>query len=93
MSKRFTDTALWEEAWFLELSSKYKLFWVFIKDRCDGAGVWPINERNLKHYIGEKIDIQDALIELNMDDSGQIVCYNRRANFRGYCTETVTETT
>jgi len=29
----------------------------------------------------------------NMDDAGQIVCYNRRANFRGYCTATVTETT
>lgn len=28
-----------------------------------------------------------------MDDSLQIVCFNRRANFRGYCTETVTETT
>ena len=28
-----------------------------------------------------------------MDDSIQIVCFNRRANFRGYCTETVTETT
>jgi len=28
-----------------------------------------------------------------MDDAGQIVCYNRRANFRGYCTATVTETT
>ncbi len=28
-----------------------------------------------------------------MDDTGQIVCFNRRANFRGYCTETVTETT
>ncbi len=28
----------------------------------------------------------------NMDDSGQLVCYNRRANFRGYSTETVTET-
>jgi hypothetical protein len=28
-----------------------------------------------------------------MDDSLQTVCYNRRANFRGYCTETVTETT
>ena len=26
-----------------------------------------------------------------MDDSGQIVCFNRRANFRGYCTSTVTE--
>lgn len=28
-----------------------------------------------------------------MDDAGQIICYNRRANFRGYCTETVSETT
>ena|SRR3990167_675577 len=28
-----------------------------------------------------------------MDDSLQVVCYNRLANFRGYCTETVTETT
>ena len=28
-----------------------------------------------------------------MDDSLQLVCYNRRANFRGYSTETVTETT
>jgi len=28
-----------------------------------------------------------------MDDAGQIVCYNRRANFRGYSTVTVTETT
>ena len=29
----------------------------------------------------------------SMDDSLQLVCFNRRANFRGYCTETVTETT
>ena len=27
-----------------------------------------------------------------MDDSLQMVCFNRRANFRGYCTQTVTET-
>jgi len=27
-----------------------------------------------------------------MDDSGQIVCFNRRGNFRGYSTATVTET-
>ena len=27
-----------------------------------------------------------------MDDAGQLVCYNRRANFRGYSTVTVTET-
>ena len=30
---------------------------------------------------------------LKMDDDGQIVCYNRRANFREYSTVTVTETT
>jgi hypothetical protein len=28
-----------------------------------------------------------------MDDSGQIVCFNRRGNFRGYSTVTCTETT
>ena len=28
-----------------------------------------------------------------MDDAGQIVCFNRRANFRGYCENTVTELT
>lgn len=27
-----------------------------------------------------------------MDDSGQVICYDRRANFRGYCRATVTET-
>jgi hypothetical protein len=27
-----------------------------------------------------------------MDDSVQMVCFNRRGNFRGYCTETVEET-
>lgn len=27
-----------------------------------------------------------------MDDAGQLVCYNPRSNFRGYCTATVTET-
>jgi hypothetical protein len=27
-----------------------------------------------------------------MDDSGQIICFNRRANFRGYSSETITET-
>ncbi len=29
----------------------------------------------------------------SMDDAGQLVCYNRRANFRGYSDVTVTETT
>ncbi len=28
----------------------------------------------------------------NMDDALQLICYNRRANFRGYSTTTVTET-
>jgi hypothetical protein len=28
-----------------------------------------------------------------MEDAGQVVCFNRRANFRGYSTVTITETT
>jgi len=71
MSKRFTDTLLWEEAWFQELPAKYKLFWFFIKDRCDMSGVWPINQRNVTHFIGEKLNIEEAVERLNLDDFGE----------------------
>jgi len=61
MSKRFTDTALWEEQWFHDLPPKYKLFWYFIKDRCDVAGVWSVNQAFADFLIGEEIDMGEAL--------------------------------
>ena len=61
MSKRFTDTALWEKEWFQQLPPKYKLFWFFVKDRCDAAGVWSVNKTFANFLIGESIDLKEAL--------------------------------
>ena len=40
MAKRFTDTEIWEQDWFIDLPNKYKLLWNYIKDKCDNVGIW-----------------------------------------------------
>lgn len=41
--KRFTDTEKWFDSWFRTLPTDYKLFWVYLCDRCNNAGVWKID--------------------------------------------------
>lgn len=37
--KRFTETQKWEDPWFRRLSPELKLFWHWLLDKCDGAGI------------------------------------------------------
>lgn len=53
MAKRFTDTDKWERSWFRKLPSKYKLFWQFMLDKCDSAGVWYADIEIASFFIGE----------------------------------------
>lgn len=39
MAKRFTETKIWDDDWWIELPDEYKLFWFYIKDHCDHAGI------------------------------------------------------
>lgn len=60
MKKRFTDTDIWDDPWYRKMPGKYKLFWKFICDKCDNAGVWKIDAEVASFYLGEKIDIETA---------------------------------
>jgi hypothetical protein len=56
MAKRFTDSAKWDDPWFAELPSKYKLFYLYLLDECDHAGVWKVNFRKANFMVGETME-------------------------------------
>jgi hypothetical protein len=60
VAKRFTDNNKWEDDWFAGLPPKYKLFWMYICDRCDHAGFWKPSAHVASALIGENIDIAEA---------------------------------
>tara|TARA_Y100000310_G_scaffold256647_1_gene264497 strand:+ start:2767 stop:3513 length:747 start_codon:yes stop_codon:yes gene_type:complete len=43
MSKRLTDTNKWKKKWFRNLDNDYKVFWMYILDNCDHAGIWEVD--------------------------------------------------
>ena len=64
MKKRFTDGDKWDDEWFMSLDPKWKLFWCFILDKCDNAGVFKPNFRMASFVIGEDIIESDALEQM-----------------------------
>lgn len=65
MKKRLTDADKWEDDWFAELEPRYKLFWQYVLDRCDIAGVWKVNFRLANFQIGEAFESDDVLARFN----------------------------
>lgn len=65
MAKRYTQTEIWEEDWFLEMPRSYMLFWFFIKDKCNHAGIWRPNVRYFNTIIDGKISLDQALVYFN----------------------------
>lgn len=65
MAKRFTDTDIWEEDWYYELSLEYKMFWFYLKDTCDHAGIWRPKTRAFMSAIDVEISLDKALEYFN----------------------------
>jgi hypothetical protein len=72
MSKRFTDTTKWRKDFFKKLPYDIKLFWLYIIDECDHAGIWnkeievaslrigiEFKEEKIMQYLQNKIVIFD----------------------------------
>ena len=64
MAKRFTANDKWEDSWFRKLPLRSKVFWIFILDRCDVAGMWKKDYEFASFCIGETIS-EDILKDFN----------------------------
>lgn len=59
--KRLTVTEKWNDPWFQSLSAKHKLFWLYILDHCDYAGIWTVNFSSASFFVGESIAEKEAV--------------------------------
>lgn len=57
MSKRFTDTAKWDKAWYRSLGPNGRDLWNYLCDKCDHAGVWEIDLEAMSFYHGSAVDL------------------------------------
>lgn len=65
MAKRFTDTEIWDDDWWIELPDSYKFFWFYLKDHCDVVGVISPRIKKFERFTDFKIDVDSAIEFLN----------------------------
>jgi hypothetical protein len=52
MSKRFSDTEKWKDAWFIDLSPQAKILFLFFCDCCDLAGFYERHDKTISFHTG-----------------------------------------
>ncbi len=65
MKKRYTDCDIWEDDFFQKLSPAHKLFWFYLCNKCDHAGIWKPNVINFEAVTGIKIRLPRFLELIN----------------------------
>ena len=78
MAKRFHDTEIWKEDWFLSLPLNYREFWFYILDSCDHAGIWKPNFLVANSLYGFKVDLKKALKLYNLGKERVLILKNGR---------------
>jgi len=54
MSKRFIDTGLFDDDWFMDLSKDAKILWLYFITKCDHAGIIKLNVKLCQLQTGIK---------------------------------------
>jgi len=69
MAKRFTATEKWKDPWFCSLTDNNKLFWFYLLDNCDLAGIWDVNwwlvGTYIKNFKYEPELFADRIVEID----------------------------
>lgn len=78
MAKRFLETTIWDEDWFLMMPTDYKLFFLWIVCKCDHAGFYRPNIELFKRSTGCQIDPKAALEYFNDEKERIMVLGNGR---------------
>lgn len=64
MAKRFIDTELFDDEWYMDLSKDSKIFWIYCITKCNHAGILELNKKLCKYQTGIK-DLQTVFKELD----------------------------
>lgn len=65
MAKRFTDSRKWRDPFFRKLPTHLKLFWIYLLDECNHAGMWKVDFEMASFCIGIEIAEQEAVSAFN----------------------------
>lgn len=57
MSRRLTDTDKWKKPFIKSLPIEYKVFWLFLLDECDHAGIWHVEMDIAEARLGIKLSL------------------------------------
>lgn len=68
MSKRFTASEKWNDPWFCGLDLHHKVFWVYLLDNCDNAGIWepnwPLVNFHIPGFVLSQEILKDRIVEI-----------------------------
>jgi hypothetical protein len=78
MSKRFFDTTIFEEDWFLEAPDGYSLFWFYMCARCDHGGIFKPNVALFNRTFQKDISKEKVFAFYNNDKERVRVLPNGR---------------
>lgn len=73
MAKRFIDTDLFKKRWIRQLSSDHKLFWIYLINSCNHAGIWEVDFEMAGFVLGsdfEGVSLKKAFGDKFVEISG-----------------------
>jgi len=60
LAKRFTNSDKWKDKFLKNLPCHLKLFWFYIQDDCDHAGIWQVDMEVASIRVGEELNLEEC---------------------------------